>query len=90
MLQGSAQRYVWLHVCWPLAYFELHVISLATYYAVRDFFKRLNTFKTHRDNGVLGTGINFPTIASGQLLEGKKNQPVSTRRQGQGQPYESY
>lgn len=54
-----------------LAYYELQVISSATHYAVRDFFKRLNTLKMDRDIGVLGTGINFPITASGQLLEGK-------------------
>ena len=55
-----------------LAYYdELQVISSATHYAVRDFFKRLNALKMDRDIGVLGTGINFPITASGQLLEGK-------------------
>jgi hypothetical protein len=62
---------------------ELLVISLATHYAVRDFFKRLNTFRTHRDNGVLGTGINFPSIASGQLLKGKISRLV-LRGRGRG------
>jgi len=37
----------------------------------------LNLLK-YRDRGVLGTGINFPTIARGQLLQGSKvKSPVS-------------